>query len=506
MKKAMPKVICAGMLLPLAAAWATAAPPEGAHLSNEPYRLSRPAASNRSGSAVLFARALMSRDGETRLQASIAPFEMQAPAVGSISRVQVKTYGPSGSVSTDNYKDTFGPTFEHTQPGLYYGQRVQFQANVVGVDANRTDVVTIETFARRAPDLTVTSLTVPSTARPGLPVVVRAAVRELNGDSGARGDCVLRSEGVEVDRAPRIWVDAGGNVECMLQATFDTAGTRSLQVEVAAVDPADWDTANNVATGTVVVEAPAHSYHPAGAGVLSFTETTSSFERMAWTSYDPAEGVEMERRESSEGWNQQEFFWGYPAVRLEFPISHFSLTIDRDGVPRTWRYDNIPLSWGGGGPDTFSGCAMLQDAATDADRVAWLQICTGWGPTWVYASTVYSRSSSDILYMATSYGRHWSGTPDNTTSYWFWNDTRQDRSGEYVAPGSRYMFMGELVSTGQLYRSAVDLTVELVNDSSRFPPDGPACHVNEGTWGRSEWCHEMTFTRTGAAGFGRTSE
>ncbi|MGI9166054.1 MAG: hypothetical protein ACR2G5_06670 [Pyrinomonadaceae bacterium] len=45
-------------------------------------------------------------------------------------------------------------------------------------------------------------------------------MRELKGDVGATADLILYADGVEVDRANGVWVDAGGTVSCVFTHTF----------------------------------------------------------------------------------------------------------------------------------------------------------------------------------------------------------------------------------------------------------------------------------------------
>jgi hypothetical protein len=63
---------------------------------------------------------------------------------------------------------------------------------------------------------------------------------------------VLRVDGVEVDRASNIWVDARGNVGCAMTHIFNATGAHQVQMSVENVSPADWNPNNNRTTPITV--------------------------------------------------------------------------------------------------------------------------------------------------------------------------------------------------------------------------------------------------------------
>jgi hypothetical protein len=214
-------------------------------------------ATGRAGSAQVTARALLGREGKTELELTTGSLDSSETPLGSIVRTQLKTLDGSGEAAvllTDGPKT--GGFVRYTLAGLTRGQQLTIQANVTGIDDARTDVVTVVETVKRRPDLTVSSIGLPTNALPNSNVVIAADVGELNGDSGARADCVLSVDGVEADRASGIWIDAGGRASCVFVHNFPTPGTHSLAVSLVNVAPADDDGANNTATATLDVKTP----------------------------------------------------------------------------------------------------------------------------------------------------------------------------------------------------------------------------------------------------------
>lgn len=205
-------------------------------------------AKGRAGSAAIEARALLGKDGATELTVTTGSLDDDSAASGSIDKVQLKAYE-----ATKNFNGLTGTTFTQSLDGLVRHQPLQVQANVSGIDGHRTDVVTVTETVKLRPDLAVERISSAPYAAIGIPMQINALVRERNGDTGARADCLLLANGAEVDRANGIWVDANGTVTCQFEHTFDAAGTQQIAVTLAGVEPGDYDLANNSATKTVRV-------------------------------------------------------------------------------------------------------------------------------------------------------------------------------------------------------------------------------------------------------------
>ena len=212
-----------------------------------------PNASGRSGSASIEARALANRDGSATIEVTTGSFDSSVPAPGTITKVQLKLPDvPNGGITNFNGLES-GGTFSTTVDPLGLHERVQIQASVRDISGARTDIVTATDVVKLRPDVRVTALSVRPRAPLGLPTNIYATVSESNGDVGARADLRLLVDGVEVDSAEGIWVDAGDTVQVRFVYAFEAAGSVNVQVVAGAVRPGDWDDTNNSASAQMQI-------------------------------------------------------------------------------------------------------------------------------------------------------------------------------------------------------------------------------------------------------------
>jgi hypothetical protein len=229
-------------------------------------------AKGRSGNATLEVRALAGRDGATLVEATTGSLEA-GTSRGNIDKTQVKIL--VGNTPARNYNGLRnGGYWSTSYLSLVSGDHVRVQANVSGID-RRVDVVTATTQVARRPDIAVTSLLGPDVSSIDSPVTFSATLLEQNGDVGARANCVLSVDGVAVDEATDIWVDAGSTVNCMFDHTFGDAGTYAVQVSATEVNPGDWDTSNNSAEILVKVKG-------AGDGPVQIASLQLEESNMGW--------------------------------------------------------------------------------------------------------------------------------------------------------------------------------------------------------------------------------
>ena len=248
----------------LAAAHATAGPlqPAQKHPLAQKYsdRGAKPS-HGRVGTAELGGRALIGRDGRTRIDLTTGSFEGGA-ATGTLEKVQVKLFAGDKLVATDNHKDLgAAATLDYTR--LVRGNRVEVQANVKAGARGRTEVVALDTTVVRRPDVAAIEVIGPDNVSLGATLPVTAYVEEMNGDVGARFDCRLFIDDVPAGEVAGAWVDAGSRVACRFLASFPTAGDKRVTVRVAGVSPADDDAANNAAETLVNVRAQPFSWSEA---------------------------------------------------------------------------------------------------------------------------------------------------------------------------------------------------------------------------------------------------
>lgn len=294
-------------------------------------------ATGRSGSAAIQARALRGRN-ETTIEVTTGQFDSTAAAAGKLDKVQVKLFAPNGNVIvTDNYRKGAlagsSGSFVYDWPAR--GQKVQVQANVSGIDPNRTDVVTVTGAVANRPDLTVSAIQAPSQAFLGSSVTIGALVRETNGDLGARANCVLKVDGAVADRADGIWVDAGDAVTCEFRQTFATIGTRQLSVELTNVAPGDYDSGNNSRTATIEIvnpTVPVEVWYNLFASDTTYDAVTYTQDHQQFDALDPAWLSSVS--DSDNYFRVHQHIVSYQAdlnstVMLSFPVTvQSSLTVD----------------------------------------------------------------------------------------------------------------------------------------------------------------------------------
>jgi hypothetical protein len=264
MKKPVLMIVSAAVCSAFIAAPAVAAPLTPNPMSAKYRDVGAKPASGRSGSAAIEARALVGGDGVTDIEITTGHFE-GVGAQGTLAKVQIKLLAPNGTVlQTDNYRKTLAGdgyasfTYDH----LGAGRIAQVQANVTGIDPNRTDVVTVSTTVKRRPDIEAT-LHAPTQTTVDSMVVVHGFMAELNGDLGARATCRLLVDGTEIDSIPGAWVDAASAVTCEFRTAFSTVGTKRLTLRVTDVTPGDYDPANNEVSRSIEVVAPQPFSHMA---------------------------------------------------------------------------------------------------------------------------------------------------------------------------------------------------------------------------------------------------
>ena len=394
------------------------------------------AATGRSGTAQVSFRALYSPSQEsTQVQLSTGGFDGAAPAPGQISKVQLKLLAASGRpVWTSNQNRLAGGgavnlTFGNLRPG----ERLQAQAHVQGIDGRRTDVVTARTEVRRRPDLAVTRLELPPRARRDSVVNIQATVTEMNGDLGARADCVLVVDGARVDRAVGIWVDAGRSVSCAFSHRFTAAGSRNVQVLAENVVPADDVAVNNDQDGSIVIFEDAPLGYSASAWsrtVHNFSRSEGTYDDQTWTKRD------WSSLSQTDGWEESVNVQAWTAKRVSAPLAIAvwegqagaeTLTFDRSG----W---NPPFQWGD------DSCGGAQGHEYEASSASWLYFssssCDGNGWTEIN----YQRYAGDVVYFSSGYEVYWYHT-EGTEYRYAWNTSSRDTQGtrliDAAAPAHR---------------------------------------------------------------------
>jgi len=455
-------------------------------------------ATGRSGSASLTGRALLGSDGATTIELSTGQLDTVEPKPGTINKSQMKPLDENGeALYARNYPTSGSGYFTTTVNDLHRGQQVQLQATINGIDANRTNVVTVVETVKLRPDLSPMNLSVPARGVPGNPVNISVVLRELRGDSGATTNLVLYADGTAVDRANGVWVDAGGTVSCVFTHTFNSAGTKQLEVKAEQTAPGDYDISNNTATGTVVIG-------PLTATELSYNVQILDFDddfRAHFYEKRYFNGVLQTEREedfSAKGWQQQVNFFGWSARMVSFPlsISHVEKTDGRsvfsdsytnlsptsvidasDGVTRFIAYNVFRYEQSTGHYFNLSTTATINLAT---------------GARTEMTSFSSNRQAGDVTYHSAGYERFWDDY-SGEEFFFTWNTTDVVRAGTRIPFGSNYG-INILLTTGDgsVYTASPDVTMNPFDNSGQQPYQcfdwsfdefsGTSCVQNERVW------------------------
>ena len=216
------------------------------------YQDSKPNAKGIGELAVVETRALLSQNGTATLEVTTGDLDTGTPSsTANITKVQLTL----NDVTTNyNHLDE-GNAFTLPLSGVQRYTPFEAHVNVMGLNGGNTEVVRVADVVRRRPDLRIISVNGPGAVRANQPFNIVAEIRELNGDIGARTNCVLTANGVVVDRADNIWVDAGDTVQCVFSQTLDRLGPNGYLVKLENTRPADWNTRSGELVGVSVLVA-----------------------------------------------------------------------------------------------------------------------------------------------------------------------------------------------------------------------------------------------------------
>jgi hypothetical protein len=406
----------------------------------------------RAGGASLTARLLYAKNGTTDLEATTGEFGSPTPPPGTIWKMHVSALDALGVVMSSQVYNNLdnGGYFKQTYTNLWPGQPFQIQAHV-RTSAKRNDTVAVTASVQKRPDLAVDTLVSPPLAPVNLPIKMFAVVSELNGNIGGRTDCVLYVNDVEADRAAGVWVDSGDSVSCAFSPSFTTLGTNRLTVRAEAVDPGDWDMANNVFEKEIVVSSLTPEYDAARAEALVYDVNNISFAqqgRFVNSTFTAGLDWLWEEKQDTDG-----DIWTYTAVAGLAPLApptsvKVSLT---DGV----------LSWSA--ERALSGCEDFAMGQVNG-RTVYTSVI-GCGAIYVqaggYSGTVtYTSRRLEQTFKITRGVR----VNDGPAKYVFNNVHTDDVNGTYIFNGNNWTINVQVVSpaaSGGIFTFGKELSFSL---------------------------------------------
>jgi len=212
------------------------------------------------GGHTISTRSLLGADGNTTVEVSTGDLYDGAPPESGTHVVKVlfkmlTSNGETVYSEAHNQLENEG-YWSISRPGMGRFQEYDIHALVGSDTTPRTFASKTTSRVYLRPDIQATGIQVPAEVYVGEPVEILGEIEEVNGDLGARVDCVLRVNGAEVARIPAIWVDAHDDAGCAFQHSFPEAGTAQIEVLAEGADPADDRPENNSTQTSVSVVPP----------------------------------------------------------------------------------------------------------------------------------------------------------------------------------------------------------------------------------------------------------
>ena len=401
-------------------------------------------ATGRSGSATLTARALQSRSGLTTLEVTTGQLDSSTPAPGTLSKVQVKAIDGSGTQMFDAvFNPASGGSASLPLNGLIRGQSLQVKGSVRGIDPSRTDIVTVTETVKLRPDLTI-GWDAPARVPVNVPVVLTATVSELNGDVGARADCLLSDGGVTVDQAEAIWVDAGDAVTCIFNHTFQQTGNRLVTVRVANVQPADFDPMNQFAQATIEVTSGPNDfdYQAYASQGLSYSNTLST---QTWRN-DSTGVTGISESEDGQRSEVQRSTLYATLPRSVWPIGQLALSQSSGGTLLHSVTLDSPAGW------QADGFACTYEFL---DRGVSVHVCTSTGNEWSapWTQVSYERTAGMATYHGRRYAELWDASGTSTYVYHL-NYSNSSSIGTFIPFGNDFSFQLALTAGDSTYQTS----------------------------------------------------
>jgi len=454
-------------------------------------------ATGRQGSATLTGRVLLNKDGSANVELTTGIFDTTAVQPGAFAKVQFKPLAPSGdALFAQNFQPaaTAGGYYGFTSALLHHLQQIQLQANIINIDKNRTDVVTVVDTAKLRPDLAVTKLDFPATAMINGPVNIVAVISELNHDAGATTSVVLQIDGNNVDTTNNVYVDAGGVVSVAFTHVFTSTGGHTIQVNLTNVVPGDYDTSNNSASGSISIT-DQNNLTVSG----EFYDYSNNWSEGFDFKYTYLGGVIYDQTDTSFSVNAYQYVdaraYGYHLPQVQLPVS-FSVTESMDGVVELTSKGSLS-GYSNQGYTYVSG-------SIDSGFVYFYQ----WPG---YTASYFERNAGDVTYFSAGYQCIWgmatgpdlgAGPTCQPQDYYSWNTSSQASYGTRIALGSAYQITLNFTgSDGVQYagKGVATLNTQTTGYTYNYPnnnacPGNPYVQ-NQGSWVYT-YCDTYSDTQT----------
>jgi hypothetical protein len=449
----------------------------------------------RAGSATLSAHVLADGNGRAVLHLAAGSSTGNMARLG---QVQIKAFDADGSLlfTRNDVPGPDAPTAEYLLRGVARGGRVQVQANIRGADRARAGVVTVDAPFALQPDLQVGEIAAPARAAVWSSVGIAAIIRELNGEVGARADCLLLVDDIEVDRAWWIWVDAGSSVTCAFRHRFERVGVAEVEVRLVDIEPVDADLTNNSARTTVDIQLiPSAFVYDASFQDITF-ESAWRWE-YSYESADGRYGYESQDQSESSGRDQYAILSAWTPRGLTFPLTELDMRqLTRDETVHVARFFDVEPDWSYS--SEWGSEACLGRWFDTPNGSLNFRLCTvQWGDNDSFTQVSYTRHAGEVTYHSRAEGRWWDldGGYDDS---WSWNYSSDYSTGRMVSYGREYGFFILVEDATGIYSMQPLVWLEPFTEAYHTPW---SCWEYSGDWGSDRGCYEQAWEETGVRGW-----
>jgi hypothetical protein len=428
------------------------------HFNSEKYRdLGIRPTEARSGFAMVVADAQFER-GETQLELTSVDPADPSRQLGELVSVEVAARDRSGrQLMRREYRGLdAGSRFTTALAGLLPGMTLEVRSEVRGPGGVSATVIATPRVSHR-PDLTVLSVSAPAVVTLDVPTIIVATLAELNGQRGARADCLLFDGTTLIDRAEDIWVDAGDAVSCAFSPSFTSTGPRTLTVRVDHVRPQDANRHNNsgLVSFDVVVPTPGGPAVSYSADVRDVDFQRADTFETTWTFPDGRLYLEVNTAYDSTGREQSVLFTAVIGAQVTFPLTRVDLSQSTGGVIiHSARYDQLEPDVSGGG----SLCASRTD-----DTGVSLFICS---QSVGFTTLTYLRSAGTVTFQSLQYTKEWNG---ESYDEFFWVDNGTGSWGELATFGDDFTVSASVLDGGTFYTAAAVVPLAFVDVRDEEP-------------------------------------
>lgn len=273
---------------------------------------------------------------------------------------------------------------------MMHHQPLKAQVQIHNDETGNTKVLRAKGDVLLRPDFTVTDVAPTGAGNINEPVNIVAHLKELNGDLGATATVLLKSGDTVLDQADNVYLDPRSAAEVVFTAVFAEAGDYALTVEIAGMEPADYDTTNNRLDFTLTIVEPLQTAQYNGYYQWQEGQYNTNYENdYYYNSY------------SFNGKYENLYYSMYLPQVLIAPVSRITIDLTVDGVPGpSYNVSDVPVSSssyacdGAGHLYHYTSFSIGLGSGVSIYSYGYRNECTGYE----YSYVTLNRTTADYVY------------------------------------------------------------------------------------------------------------